>query len=568
LVELNTQPATTIKHPNVECNTKVVSSKPINNNWSASSSLTTSTGDSVKHADTLINEYYSPAITVRHVSNSNNKTNNPYQYTNTLASVPSNSNSNSNNNNNNNLINHSVSSSNHRSSSEPRFNPAPALSNNPYTMYQQNAYANSSNSNMYNSNGFNQTPTYHTNNKANNPPIVINDFQDFSQNQFKYIMANNNVASPSTNDLQATRLSTETYDNLSDHHNQQIKMNSARLVSTSSACNDHQSRVDAKYNQLTNIYEKYSSMRSNTFKTTQNASLINKERDIKSVDREINTPVSFATTSTNSRLARRNSSITDDSSPIHKSDAVINRNVSSNIMMGLGAKQHRNLEAQLRDLKSCDRDFMQKTNRSGSITPHHDECDNLTEEDEDENSGSLSYNKRYSVKKDELITADMLIDETSLINTLDDSAGDDCDNSKIKMKLMQNQLQKLTNLVHKALANRDLNQLAAQCDLQNMFDLDFSPKMSHSQPKRAYGSTSSRGNKRQLAELNNKTKMLRNDLSTIKKLHESFNLSFGDSLKSFANQLNVSFLNHKTTILKMSLIIKKKYLNMFLYLFA
>ena len=54
--------------------------------------------------------------------------------------------------------------------------------------------------------------------------------------------------------------------------------------------------------------------------------------------------------------------------------------------MGLGAKQHRNLEAQLRDLnlKSCDRDFMHKTNRSGSVTPYHDDCDNLTEEDDDD----------------------------------------------------------------------------------------------------------------------------------------------------------------------------------------
>ena len=101
----------------------------------------------------------------------------------------------------------------------------------------------------------------------------------------------------------------------------------------------------------------------------------------------------------------------------------------------------------------------------------------------------------------------------------------------------QDQLEKLTNLVHKALANRDLNQLAVQCDLQNMFDIDFTKSASLTTNNRKFYTKSQNKN---LNDLNTKTKMLRNDLSNIKKLQETFNSSFGDSMKTFANQLNVS----------------------------
>ena len=42
-----------------------------------------------------------------------------------------------------------------------------------------------------------------------------------------------------------------------------------------------------------------------------------------------------------------------------------------------------------------------------------------------------------------------------------------------------------------------------------------------------------------LGELSKKTKLLRSDLSAIRKLHETFNFSLEDSIKTFATKLNV-----------------------------
>lgn len=380
-----------------------------------------------KHAESLINEYYSPSVSMRQQQTGFTATStNPYQY-NTNVAVPS---------------------ASHRSSSEPRFNPAPVLSSN-HVYNQSNAY------NSYS----NQATQY-------SKPTYVNDFQDFNN---KY----------------ETKLSSETYDNLSDHNTKQP---------------NHQSRVDTNFNQLTNIYDKYSSIRSNTIKSAPTSALLKKERDIKSVDRDLAVA--------NNRLPRRNSAITSTSSPNAK---------ETRISMGLSAKQ-RNLD-HLRDLKSCDRDFL--NHRSGSVTPKLD----LTEDEDDDESNatnSLSYaTKRLSTFQKN----DLLNDET------------DAENSKLKMKLMQDQLEKLTNLVHKALANRDLNQLAVQCDLQNMFDIDFTKSASLTTNNRKFYTKSQNKN---LNDLNTKTKMLRNDLSNIKKLQETFNSSFGDSMKTFANQLNVS----------------------------
>jgi len=43
-----------------------------------------------------------------------------------------------------------------------------------------------------------------------------------------------------------------------------------------------------------------------------------------------------------------------------------------------------------------------------------------------------------------------------------------------------------------------------------------------------------------LLELNEKTKSLKNDLNLVKKLQENLNASFGDSMKDFIHQLNVN----------------------------
>jgi len=56
------------------------------------------------------------------------------------------------------------------------------------------------------------------------------------------------------------------------------------------------------------------------------------------------------------------------------------------------------------------------------------------------------------------------------VESLDDTLIEDYESSKVKMRLMQEQLETLTNLVHKALANKDLNQLAAQINGHLSFD--------------------------------------------------------------------------------------------------
>ncbi len=505
----------------------------VKTNWPNSNS--TNNTDQVK---TIINEYYSPSVSMRHapVVPSSSK-NHHYQYSNptsqiVMTTVPT--------VNNNQSANGPT--TNHRSSSEPRFNPTPVLSNS--HAYQTNLYNNNNNNNSNNTsfnNGYIQNPIHQ---KLSTYPI--NDFQEFT-NSNKYIMTNND---------NNNRVLAETYDNLSDHNpSKGSTSNSTRIVSASSSAalvsNTNHNQDQSKYHQLTNIYDKYSSMR---IKSSPQTTLLKKERDIKSVDREIVTPFINNNNNTNTdsnnnnRINRRNSSMTQSS--------ILN---SSNIMMGLGAKQHRNLESHLRDLRSCE--------RSGSITPKHideynnngDDDDNNNEQfDEQDNSitpNSISYHgcKRLNNNNNN----NLLIDEKNLINSIDDSTSDNSENSKVKMKLMQDQLQKLTNLVHKALANKDLNQLAAQCDLQNMFDIDFNSKSS----KKNQSSSSLIKTNKNLNELNNKTKLLRNDLSMIKKLHESFNSSFGDSMKTFANQLNdkvKSFcLNEINDKIKLDLVVYK-----------
>jgi len=56
--------------------------------------------------------------------------------------------------------------------------------------------------------------------------------------------------------------------------------------------------------------------------------------------------------------------------------------------------------------------------------------------------------------------------QDTFLDALDESDIGNYESSKVKMKLMQQQLQTLTNLVHQALINRDLNQLATQYSMQ------------------------------------------------------------------------------------------------------
>jgi len=211
------------------------------------------------------------------------------------------------------------------------------------------------------------------------------------------------------------------------------------------------------------------------------------------------------------------------------------RNAPNNVLMGIGIKQQQQLNrkscinpttnqlinhANLRDIKSCEREFLvsndlsTSTNlnnntlnntstcttilpvssvthqrdhsRSGSITPRHQVYDTaeMTEDDDlTTASGSLCFNTANS--KNEMIGKQHAKLLTNKLNNLNherryieingiesknehsDFLENDCsnENSKTKIKLMQNQLQTLVNIVNKALISRDLNQLATDYNM-------------------------------------------------------------------------------------------------------
>lgn len=197
-----------------------------------------------------------------------------------------------------------------------------------------------------------------------------------------------------------------------------------------------------------------------------------------------------------------------------------------NIMMGLNAKlAQKNVEGIYSDLPNSPTNRMTlddlcARSRSESITPRHEELSGESTEDDLTSHSNISYN---SVKKNTDIRKESPIDE-------------DYEGSKAKMKLMQQQLETLTNLVHKALANKDLNQLAAQYD--STFSGLNEQQKNHEKKMTKSIMATRQPNQQNLAELNLKTKMLRQDLMTIRNLHENLNISFGDSMKNFINQLN------------------------------
>ncbi|CAF0714137.1 unnamed protein product [Brachionus calyciflorus] len=97
--------------------------------------------------------------------------------------------------------------------------------------------------------------------------------------------------------------------------------------------------------------------------------------------------------------------------------------------------------------------------------------------------------------------------------------------SRLKIKMMQRQLETLTNLVHQALVNKDLNKLE-----------DIAQTAKFNQHK--FSRTNLYSNKPGINHINEKAKQLKNDLITIKKMHENFNSYIGESFKEFVKQIN------------------------------
>lgn len=173
----------------------------------------------------------------------------------------------------------------------------------------------------------------------------------------------------------------------------------------------------------------------------------------------------------------------------------------------------------------------QRSIRSESLTPRQQrdlcvEADaDLTEDDMTE----ISYGTVNSCSKKCCPAVKQTITESNLAQaeSLDETLIEDYESSKVKMRMMQEQLETLTNLVHKALANKDLNQLAVQINGQ-LAGLGNPQLMANSK----------RQPQVDLKDLNCRTKNLRQELMTVRKLHETLNLNFSDSMKNFIGQLN------------------------------
>ena len=110
------------------------------------------------------------------------------------------------------------------------------------------------------------------------------------------------------------------------------------------------------------------------------------------------------------------------------------------------------------------------------------------------------------------------------------------DDSKAKIALMQKQLQQLTELVQSALVNRDFSQLVVAANTH--LNLNGHAVAKHQQQKSPIKKQQQQ-RKVELSALNQKTNSIRSDLNGIKRMQENFSSSFGASIKSFVNELNV-----------------------------
>ena len=299
----------------------------------------------------------------------------------------------------------------------------------------------------------------------------------------------------------------ETYDNLNE---------------AQSAHRLHHSRIDSKFNSCF--------VQPDTQRQQQ------QQRDLKSVDRDL----ILYSQSPNNHLARK----------INTAQHALIRN-NSNIMMGLSAKQAHHQAAE--HSVYTDLTMQAGRSRSESLTPRRDEDLNDQDLTENDLSNLTSYVAPASSSGNSCTDSNNNA-RSEALNELDERDIEQFETSKMKMKLMQQQLETLTELVHKALVNRDLNQLAEQSQALGLptsainggINLKNLMRSEHTLTKTIVASLANGNGKlsqhQSLSELNAKTKLLRQDLMSIRKLHETFNLCLGDSMKSFISQLNVNKL--------------------------
>lgn len=208
-----------------------------------------------------------------------------------------------------------------------------------------------------------------------------------------------------------------------------------------------------------------------------------------------------------------------------------------------------------RDVKSVDRDVIysfqtelcspqksqpqtpqlsrQSTINEHSCTPTSKNT-NATEDDTISLPSSISIRGFKSFQNDSIKNLDSTEFDVECDNDGDDdnktvnqetTIGETYDESKLKIKFMQKQLETLTNLVHQVLVNEDLNHLES---IAKTAKLSQNRKMSK------------KSNKLSINLLNDQAKQLKNDLISIKKMHENYNFEVSETFKMFVNEINVS----------------------------
>ena len=157
--------------------------------------------------------------------------------------------------------------------------------------------------------------------------------------------------------------------------------------------------------------------------------------------------------------------------------------------------------------------------------------------DADKHIYGILENKEQSVNKNESTT-----DESEDMN------GVECGDQNLKLKVMQKQLFDLTNMIHKALLNGDLKQLAS-------IEYNLNKKQTSTKSLQS-GSEESNSYKKTLNGLLIKIKELKVEYQGVKKLQENFSLNINESMKQFVNKLQVIKINeYPLKLLNYSLVV-------------
>ena len=399
-----------------------------------------------------------------------------------------------------------------------------------------------------------------------------------SHAQIKQYTTNKLVSALNDCSSEANATLFETYDNLSSGETTTATQRNATNYSRSNSSNKNGGSHSYNYN----YFDRYGNARQPIYSSMRvpNSSSSSASRGVKSIDQNLMmfyeslNQQDLAELNNNNNTAQQQQSISHVAMGVahlrpHHNQAPRHRHSLFNSSLMQQAMHSR-------DIKSCDREFMREITsngsimkttpqqtptciRAGSMTPNHNrhalmyqqhqqqsstepgiihkqiklnyELENLSSESSEHNyAHSLS---NSSEDENKAMTTGGGANDFALVNSVEaeeDEVEEDYETSKVKMKQMQRQLEQLTSLVNQALMDRDLNQLASIVNSQYSSGGGSGVKGKESRNDvRKFG----------VENLNEKTKVLKNDLLTIKQMQENLKHLFGDSMKGFVNQLNV-----------------------------